>query len=197
MHRLPSRVVLYPVPCLCGVLCSSAWKNQNLQKFCWNAPRDGRSPVPELPCCSLWAFPVPAPLLYRVLVHSKEVGSDLSADHHPHLDGLLDGFCCFPLNNVLSWVSWKSVSFLLIHPSSSQHPRQAMCHSRLSFLQRMVDLRSEHSFSVFLAFLPRMDRSRDAKFVRSACRLSCVFARCSHLHGPSFVRLFPFIAPFL
>ena len=64
---------------LVRLLCSSVWKNEYLQKFCWDAPRDRRSPVPELPNCSLQKCPVPVPMLYRVLIHHDGDGSFLHA----------------------------------------------------------------------------------------------------------------------
>ena len=59
-------------------LCSSAWKNQHLQKFCLHAPRNRRSPVPKLPYCSLHVLSL-CPC--RAAPQSTTMGSDLSCMH--------------------------------------------------------------------------------------------------------------------
>ena len=128
-HWLPSRFMLYPIPCLCG-LCSSVWKNKNFQHFCRDAPRNGRSPVSELPRCGLQAFPVAVALLYRVFGPPR-LGSDLSfilsttslkMNRRPlHPASSNQRFLRFHPTNVFGQVSWKSAFLLpfLVLPASS------------------------------------------------------------------------------
>ena len=83
-------------------LYSSALKEKDLQEVCRDAPRDRRSPVPELAYCSLQTFPISVTLSYRVLVCYNGIRSffhahDLFTESDPQsiaptfVDGLFEG----------------------------------------------------------------------------------------------------------
>ena len=103
----------------------------------------------------------------------------------------------FPLNVVLSQVSWGKCLLLAHIPCPPQHPRQSMSFSCLSFLQRIVELLAEDSFSVLLMpFLCQASSDRILSVILSfSLRFGSGLHLCGHTH--SFVRFFSFISPLL
>ena len=119
---LPSRFMLYPLPCLCG-LCAPPFGK--IRQFCRDAVRIRRSPVSELPYCGLQAFPVSVALLYRVWVHHDGVGSfSHSFNHVAENDSQAmapGAFLRFHPTTVFWQVSWTGAFLLpfLVLPASS------------------------------------------------------------------------------
>ena len=131
-------------------LCSSVWKKN--QHFCKNAPRNGRSPVSELPHCGLQAFPVSVALLHRVFGPLRWVGSFVHSFRHVaendsqaiapgFVDGLLWRFYAFLSTSVYWQVSGTSaflLPFLVLPASSKVDVLLALLLLKNSFVERLA-----------------------------------------------------------
>ena len=129
-------------------LCSTIWKNKNFQHFCRNAPRNGRSPVSELPHRGLQAFPVSVALLHRFFgplcwgrifrsLLKLVAVNDWQAIAPGFVDGLRKRF--YASIQQVSFGKYQGQVPSCSHSSSCQHNRQPTCFSRFSFFYSFVE----------------------------------------------------------
>ena len=150
MRGLPSRFAFVSNPVLCGLRAPPFGKTRIFRSSAGML----HAPV-ALQCPSFQGMS----LQHHVLIHKNKVRSffdafdfivenDSQSMAPTFVDGLLEGSCSFL--RTLSCCKYPGEDSSRSHPSSCQEPRQSVGFSRLSFLQRFVELLAEDSWSVLL-----------------------------------------------
>ena len=109
MYWLPSRFVLHPIPCLCGVCAPPFWKNKDLQEFAgMRIFRSSAGMLHATEALQCRSFHTPACrhfqsviLLYRILVDTQNSGHDRPSRSQRRMPAMRDwaniAHCDIPL----------------------------------------------------------------------------------------------------